>query len=159
MLVKGEREQIALHFAAQHGNRRTAVTLLTHHTEQQLLAVDADGFTSLMVSAGLGNMRFACTLLWWDPRADQLYGVEDVVLQQVLRKQKQGRKYKLPFCGGSCSWCEAVEGEAVEKPDVMKRCGGCCLVEYCSIKCQREHWKAAERPHKELCKRVQALLA
>ena len=47
--------------------------------------------------------------------------------------------------GRQCGKCGALEPPG----DKFKKCGGCGVVHYCSIACQRKHWKAE---HKSVCK-------
>jgi hypothetical protein len=62
---------------------------------------------------------------------------------------KQGKGSKKDGVGGGlvCAHCKKV-GEL----GTMKRCGRCHLVCYCSVECQKLHWKRGG--HKKVCRKV-----
>jgi hypothetical protein len=149
----------ALHMAVATQDQDSIHELLQFAAAEQLAVLGPEGLSPLMHAISKDYLAVARQLLEYDPKAEQLYGIDFAVLQRVLREQQQGQKYARPFCRGSCCWCGAVEGDAVTRTGVLPRCKGCCLVEYCSRKCQKKHWAAAKRPHKLLCERVQMLVA
>ena len=49
-----------------------------------------------------------------------------------------------------CASCGVAGGDDIK----LKKCTACYLVKYCSVKCQRDHWKQ----HKKECKKRAAEL-
>jgi hypothetical protein len=57
-----------------------------------------------------------------------------------------GMLHKNPYCDNV--YCPRTSADAGV---IMRICGGCQRVQYCSSVCQRQSWKAEIVPHKELC--------
>ncbi len=60
--------------------------------------------------------------------------------RHILRKLRESSG-----TGRQCGMCGALEPPG----DKFKKCGGCRVVHYCSLICQKKHWKAE---HKAVCK-------
>jgi len=57
--------------------------------------------------------------------------------------------------GPGCIRSEPADGCGLN----LLRCGRCKFFNYCSSTCQRAHWKAAARPHRETCSRFAEMYA
>ena len=63
------------------------------------------------------------------------------------------KEYRRVFGYSQTRVCENCEEQGKGGVEKMKKCGGCNSVRYCSLVCQKEHWKS----HKTDCKRLQPL--
>ncbi len=65
---------------------------------------------------------------------------------ELSKRTYRAKKDPLPYDPAfECSNCAAHEGLTVK----LKPCSRCKLVRYCSVECQRQHWRAGE--HRRFC--------
>jgi len=63
------------------------------------------------------------------------------------------KEHRRVFGGSQTRFCENCEKRGEGGVGKMEKCSGCNSVRYCSLVCQKEHWKS----HKSDCKRLQPL--
>ena len=63
------------------------------------------------------------------------------------------KEYKRVFGDSQTRYCENCEKQGKGGVEKMEKCGGCNSVRYCSLECQKEHWKS----HKTDCKKLQPI--
>lgn len=83
----------------------------------------------------------------------------DETLRQykAVKELKRVNRQKLQMCmAGELDMSKCAFGECVNKSGLvkLKRCSSCMVYAYCSVKCQRSHWK----DHKIECEEIHAQL-
>ncbi|TFK66409.1 ankyrin [Pluteus cervinus] len=111
--------ETAMNGAFQHSHTG-AVDLLMEY-KADLNIPDADGLTSMKFFLSCGPQITATVRKW----LKKMNGEEEAPLTQKR--------------------CDYEECGATDKP--LKNCGRCKVARYCSVECQRKHWKA----HKPMC--------
>ena len=76
-----------------------------------------------------------------------LFRVSEVRFQENMSEGKEEDTNTMMPC---CASCGTAAGDVVK----LKKCTACHLVQYCSVKCQKDHWKQ----HKKECKKRAAEL-
>jgi hypothetical protein len=76
--------------------------------------------------------------------------------QEFLHAHRTDPVMRLGRTAFGSNWYQRCYGPGciatyVDRSKIFKRCSGCCVVKYCSRKCQRAAWRHPKAAHREVC--------
>lgn len=132
-----------------------AITTVERVPQSRPMSNDEEGARQLMsmISLQLAAAGVVTTALSWTKNSNTT--VNSVSMREELKRntllaaaQQNAQADDIrnaTFCPGGC-------GQAETTATSFKKCSRCKLIRYCSVQCQRRHWKAG---HKLECKKEQ----